>query len=87
MVLSSGVTLYLSAPLVVICGKHEAIQKSIGWPFFKLRAPRAKAKGAEKENSDEQEWAVSPTNITAEPLNSPARWRGLMSAGGSTIGH
>ena len=26
----------LSAPLVVICGKHEAIQKSIGWPFFKL---------------------------------------------------
>ena len=26
----------ISAPLVVICGKHEVIQKSIGWPFFKL---------------------------------------------------
>ena len=45
----------------------------------KLRAQtRAEAKGAEIKNSDEQEWAVNPTNITAQPLNSHD---------GKTIGH
>ena len=48
---------------------------------------RAKAEGAEMENSDEQEWAVNPTNLTAEPLYSPVWRRGLMGAGGRTIKH
>ena len=42
----------------------------------KLRAQtRAEAKGAEMKNSNEQEWAVSPANITVEPLKSPVHWR------------
>ena len=45
-----------------------------GWG--KLRAQtRAEAKGAEMKIFNEQKWAVNPTNITAEPLNSPAHWR------------
>ena len=42
----------------------------------KLRAQtRAEAKGAEMKNFNEQEWAVSPANITVEPLKSPVHWR------------
>ena len=42
----------------------------------KLRAQtRAEAKGAEMKNSDEQEWAVGPTNSTALPLISIVHWR------------
>ena len=48
----------------------------------KLRAQtRAEAKGAEMKISDEQEWAVNPTNI-----NCVAPDRGLMGAGGIPSG-
>ena len=44
-----------------------------GWG--KLRAQmRVGARGAMK-SSDEQEWAVGPTNITALPLIAPVHWR------------
>ena len=47
----------------------------------------AEAEGEEMKNSEEQEWAVNPTNITAAPLYSPVWRRALMGAGGSTIRH
>ena len=53
----------------------------------KLRAQtRAEAKGAEMKISDEQKWAVNPTNITPEPLSSPVHWRALNRAGGMPSG-
>ena len=43
------------------------------------KAMQARAKGVEMKVSDEQEWAMSPTNIIAEPLNS-------LSVGGALVG-
>ena len=37
-----------------------------GWGRLGAQA-RAEAKGVEMKNLDEQEWAVNPTNITAQP--------------------
>ena len=51
----------------------------------KLRAQtRAEAKGAEIKNSDEQEWAVNPTDITALP---PCLMAGTNGRQWHTIGH
>ena len=47
----------------------------------------AESEDAERKNSEEQEWAVNPTNMTAAPLYSPVWRRGLMGAGRSTIRH
>ena len=51
------------------------------------RAQKRRIRSCRDKNSEEQEWVVNPTNMTAAPLYSPVWRRRLMSAGGSTIRH
>ena len=57
-----------------------------GWGKLGAEA-RAEAKGAEIKILDEQEWAVSSTYITAQPLISPVCWQGANERRWHAIGH